>query len=168
MAAVIRTVFRLEDSPPREIALHDSDGDPLGCVAVLRLLPRALSERLIRPAMQKSRGKDIDQAEEAISRWMREHTAKALADTKGLMAIFEDPDSVDAYSSFFPGLKAGEAVSLNGKWSEEFKARFFQDHPEVVLMLVDAYKRLAKVGTEERLEDDEKKEPIWPAGSPSA
>jgi hypothetical protein len=152
-----RTVTRLEDSPAREIALHNSDGEPIKGVSVsLRLLPRALSEQLIRPAMRKARGKDEDQAEEAISRWMREHTAKALVDTKEFGWGFDDAGAVEVYSPFFPGLKPGDVVTFDGKWTEDLKARFFLDNPAVVALFIDAYKRLAAIGAEEKREEDEK------------
>jgi len=169
VAVLGRTVTRLEDSPPREVALHNADGEPIKGVSVsLRLLPRALSEQLIRPAMRKARGKDEDQAEEAISRWMREHTAKALVDTKGFEWGFDDEGAVAAYESFLPGLKVGQVVSLDAQWSEGLKAKFFADHPAVVALLVDAYKRLAQIGAEERREEDEGKDRTSPVGSPSA
>lgn len=169
MAVLGRTVTRLEDSPAREIALHNADGEPIKGVSVwLRLLPKALSEQLIRPAMRKARGKDEDQAEEAISRWMREHTARALLDTKGFEWGFDDQGAVDLYVPFFPALKAGDVVSFDGKWTEDLKARFFLDNPAVVALLVDAYKRLAQIGAEERREEDEGKGGTSPVGSPSA
>lgn len=158
MAVLGRTVTRLEDSPPREIPLHNSDGEPIkGASVLLRLLPRALSEQLIRPAMRKARGKDEDQAEEAISRWMREHTAKALVDSVGFEWGFDDEGAVAAYSPFFPGLKVGEVVCFDGHWSEALKEKFFADHPAVVALLIDAYKRLAAIGAEEKREEYEKK-----------
>jgi len=169
VAVLGRTVLKLEDSPAREIALHNADGEPIKGVSVwLRLLPKALSEQLIRPAMRKARGKDEDVAEEAISRWMREHTAKALVDTRGFEWGFDDQGAVDIYVAFFPGLKAGEVVSLDGKWTEDLKARFLIDNPAVVALLIDAYKRLATVGAEEKREEDEGKGPASRDGSASA
>lgn len=169
MAVLGRTVTRLEDSPPREVALHNADGEPIKGVSVsLRLLPRALSEQLIRPAMRKARGKDVEATEEAISQWMREMTAKALVDTTGFEWGFDDEGAVKAYEGLLPGLRVGDVVSLDGKWSEGLKAKFFADHPAVVALLVDAYKRLAQIGAEERREEDEGKGGTSPAGSPSA
>lgn len=169
MAVLGRTVTRLEDSPAREIALHNSDGEHIKGVSVLlRLLPRALSEQLLRPAMRKARGKDEDQAEEAISRWMREHTAKALVDSKGFEWGFDDAGAVEVYGAFFPGLKVGEVVCFDGKWTEDLKARFFVDNPAVVALLIDAYKRLAQIGAEEKREEDEGKGSRSLGGSVSA
>lgn len=168
MAVLGRTVTSLEDSPAREIALHNSDGEPIKGVSVfLRLLPRPMSEKLIRPAMRKARGKDEDAAEEAISRWMREHTAKALVNTKEFGWGFDDQGAVDAYSPHFPGLKVGDVVTFDGKWSDSLKEKFFTDNPAVVALFVDAYKRLAQIGSQDRREEDEGKESTWPAGSPS-
>lgn len=168
MAVLGRTVLKLEDSPAREIALHNADGEPIRGVSVLlRLLPRALSEQLIRPAMRKARGKDEDAAEEAISRWMRETAAKALVDSRGFEWGFDDPGSVAVYAPFFPGLKVGEVVEFDGKWTEELKARFFADHPAVVALLIDAYKRLAQVGAHEKAEEYEGKGGPSPDGSVS-
>jgi hypothetical protein len=164
-----RTVTSLEDSPAREIALHDSEGEPIKGVSVfLRLLPRPLSEKLIRPAMRKARGKDEDAAEEAISRWMREHMGRALVDTKGFEWGFDDQGAVDAYSVHFPGLKVGDVTSFDGRWSESLKEKFFSDNPAVVALLVDAYKRLAQIGAADKREEEEKKEPISAPGSASA
>lgn len=168
MAVLGRTVTRLEDSPAREIALHNSDGEPIkGASVLLRLLPRALSEQLIRPAMRKARGKDEDQAEEAISRWMREHTAKALVDTVGFEWGFDDAGAVAIYQEFFPGLKVGEVVCFDGHWTDGLKARFLADHPAIVALLIDAYKRLAAVGAEEKREEYEGKGGTSQAGSSS-
>lgn len=168
MAVLGRTVLRLEDSPAREIALHNSDGEPIKGVSVLlRLLPRVVSEQLIKPALRKARGKDEDVAEEAISRWMREHTAKALVDTKGFEWGFDDQGAVDVYAAHFPGLKVGDVVSFDGAWTEDLKARFFSDNPAVVTLFIDAYKRLAAIGAEEKREEDEGKGSTSRAGSAS-
>ena len=169
MAVLGRTVTNLEDSPAREIALHDSEGAPIKGVSVfLRLLPRALSEKLIRPAMRKARGKDEDAAEEAIGRWMREHMGKALVDTKGFEWGFDDQGAVDAYSIHFPGLIVRDVVTFDGRWSDSLKEKFFSDNPALVALLIDAYKRLAQIGAADKREEDEGKGSTSQAGSLSA
>lgn len=147
------------DIEPEGIGLVNADGKELkGMFASLRLLPKAVSEKLIRPVQRKLRKKDDDESEEALARWMREHVAKALADTRGVEWSFLDQASVDAYSKFLPGVKAGVPVSLDGRWSDEFKARFLDDHPAVVAIFLDAYRRLATLGAEEEREEEAKKD----------
>lgn len=154
-----RSVFSVEDSPPRRVQLHDSEGNPLPVYALMRLLPKSVTERMLKPVIRKSQGKDEDAASESITKWMADHIAKTLVDTTGGFEWgFDDPAIVKAYSEFFPGLKPGEVASFDGKWTEGLKTRFVTDHPAVASIFLDAYKRLSAVGAKEREEEEEKKE----------
>ena len=155
-----RSVYNLEDSPARRVALHDAEGRPIpGVFALMRLLPKAITEKMLKPAVRKAKGKDEDAAEEAILRWMREHVSKALVDTEGGFGwAFDDAEGVKAYAPFFAGLTVGEGVTFDSKWTEALKERFFIDNPAVVGLFLDAYKRLAEIGGREREEEEAKKE----------
>lgn len=165
MALLGRSVTRLEDSPAREVPLHDADGVPISGVTVsLRLLPKSVQEQLIKPALRKARTKDEDQASEAFERWSREHASRALVDSCGFEWGFDDQGAVDAYASFFPGLKVGDVVTFDGKWGSDLKERFFADNPAVVKLILDAYNRLASIGAKEQAEEFAGKETRSSAG----
>src|SRR5690349_2235184 len=125
MLVLGRTVRSLDDSPPRKVQLKGADGEPIqGVFALMRLLPKAESERILRPAMRKARAGDAEAAQEAINRWMLEHIKRALVNTEGGFGwVFDDEDSVKVYAAHLPGLEKGKGVDLDGKWTEAFKVQ---------------------------------------------
>lgn len=164
-----KSVLNIEDSPSEKIELHDSDGKVLkGMFAVMRLLPKAITEKLTKPVKRKARKADDDETEESVELFFRQHIGLSLVDTVGVEWSFLDKGMVAMFSPFIPGLRPGVPVALDGAWSKgEFKDLFLQHHPQVVQVFLDAYKRLAQIGADAERTEEEGKESASPTGSSS-
>lgn len=159
-----KSALNLDDSPAEKIELM-SDGKVLkGMFASMRLLPKAITEKLTRPVKRKARKADDDETDESVELFFRQHIGLSLVDTVGVEWSFLDKGMVDLFAPFIPTMKAGAAVSLDGHWADsKFKDLFLQHHPQVVAIFLDAYKRLATLGAEAEKAEEEGKDEASPS-----
>lgn len=157
-------VLALDESVPTPVDILDEHGEPSGAKFILNTLPRAKSEQLLRPVVQRTRRLDnqssdeaMNKAETEVKKFKLESALLAIHDTVEVKVNMVGATAVEKYAKYFPGLKSGDCVALDGKWSEEFGRLFLADRPDIMELAIDAYRRMNTVKAEEKAAIDQGK-----------
>lgn len=166
MALRLRVVHSVEESKPQRVPLLDHAGEPLGADVFLRVLPKDVKSKLAGPVQDRKTllekndtAENRKRLEAALEKWQTDLLLAAFVDSEGVGVDILGEASASAYAPFFPGVKDGDYVVCDGKWTEDLKRRVFGDRPDFAALVLAAHLRLEAIDAGEQKEIEAGKEP---------